>query len=110
MADPGQDQPEDGRAREDGRAAKRGQADEPPPAYLGIGCLTVLAGFAGGGMIAVLVAKIVGALTKCTANAETGAPCSWGTYWLRGALIGMVVLPAIAFYLLYRGRRRTNRM
>lgn len=97
---------EPGRTQRDGGAGG-GQADEPRPAYLGIGCLTVLAGFAGGGMIAVLVAKIVGAVTKCTADAETGAPCGWGTYWLRGALIGMVVLPTIVFWLLHRSRRRT---
>jgi hypothetical protein len=83
-----------------------GQAPGPPPAYLGIGCVTAVAGFAGGGMIAVLVAKIVGALTKCAAETETGAPCNWGTYWLRGALIGMVLLPTIALWRLHRARRR----
>ena len=84
------------------------QADAPPPAYFGIGCLTALAGFAGGGMIAVLIAKIVGALTRCTADAETGAPCGWGTYWVRGALIGMIVLPTVSLWRVRRGRRRAQ--
>jgi hypothetical protein len=73
-------------------------------AYLGIGCLTTIAGFAGGGMIAVLIAKIVGALTRCAADTETGAPCNWGTYWIRGAVIGMILLPAIALWRFRRGR------
>src|SRR5512146_2222284 len=84
------------------------QANGPPPAYFGIGCLTAVAGFAGGGMIAVLVAKIVGALTHCTADAETGAPCAWGTYWVRGALIGMILLPAVSLWRVRRGRRRAQ--
>jgi hypothetical protein len=86
--------------------------DRPPeaggllPAYVGIGCITAIAGFAGGGMIAVLVAKIVGALSRCAPDAETGAPCGWGTYWLRGALIGLVLLPSVALWRFRRGRQR----
>jgi len=57
-------------------------------------------------MIAVLVAKIVGFITKCTANAETGAPCNWYTYWFYGAVTGMILLPAITLTLLRRARRR----
>jgi hypothetical protein len=76
------------------------------PAYFGIGCITAIAGFAGGGMIAVLVAKIVGALGRCAPDAETGAPCGWGTYWLRGALIGLVLLPSVALWRFRRGRQR----
>lgn len=87
---------------------RQDQADAPPPAYFGIGCLTAIAGFAGGGMIAVLIAKIVGALTRCAADAETGAPCNWTTYWFRGALIGMILLPAIALWRLRRGRQRAQ--
>jgi hypothetical protein len=59
-------------------------------------------------MIAVLVAKIVGGLTRCAADSETGAPCNWGTYWVGGALIGMVVLPAVALWRLRRGRQRPH--
>jgi hypothetical protein len=83
-----------------------GQAGDSRAAYFGIGCLTAVAGFAGGGMIAVLAAKIVGALSRCAGDAETGAPCGWTTYWLRGALLGMVALPAIALWRFRRGRNR----
>ena len=82
------------------------QAGGLGPAYFGIGCVTAIAGFAGGGMIAVLVAKIVGALSRCAPDAETGAPCSWGTYWLRGALIGLVLLPSVSLWRFRRGRQR----
>lgn len=87
---------------------QQNRADGPPPAYFGIGCLTAVAGFAGGGMIAVLIAKIVGALTRCAADAESGAPCNWSTYWMRGALVGMILLPAISLWRLRRGRQRAQ--
>lgn len=70
--------------------------------------MTAVAGFAGGGMIAVLIAKLVGALTHCVADAETGAPCNWGTYWVRGALIGMILLPAVSLWRVRRGRQRAQ--
>jgi hypothetical protein len=78
--------------------------------YLGIGCFTAIAGFAGGGMIAVLIAKIVGAATKCAVESETGAPCNWFTYWFFGAIVGAVVLPAVAISLFRRARRRANNL
>ncbi|MFI5229664.1 MAG: hypothetical protein ACHQWU_11385 [Gemmatimonadales bacterium] len=83
---------------------------EPPAGrardYLGVGCFTVAAGFAGGGMISVLIAKIVGAATKCASEAETGAPCNWLTYAVFGAMIGAVVLPVVSIWSLRRARRR----
>jgi hypothetical protein len=85
-----------------------GATNAPGPHYFGVGCFTAIAGFAGGGMIAVLVAKIVGAATRCTSEAETGAPCNWFTYWFYGAVIGAVLLPVIAISMLRRGRRRAN--
>ncbi len=77
--------------------------------YLGVGCLTVAAGLAGGGMIAVLVAKIVGAIARCPSDAETGAPCNWLTYAVFGALIGAVLLPVSSIWSLRRARRRAAR-
>jgi len=65
-----------------------------------------IGGFAGGGMIAVLVAKVVGALSRCAPDVETGAPCGWGTYWLGGAVIGLVLLPSVALWRFRRGRQR----
>jgi len=76
--------------------------------YLGIGCVTAVAGFFGGGMIAVLVSKIVGAVQRCPADAETGAPCNWFVYAGIGALIGLVAMPATTVYLFRRGRQRAR--
>jgi hypothetical protein len=76
--------------------------------YLGVGCLTAVAGLAGGGMIAVLIAKIVGGATGCAVAAETGAPCNWDAYWTWGARIGVVVLPTFAIWRLRRSRTRSR--
>jgi MFS family permease len=84
------------------------QAPTSRSAYFGIGCITAVAGFVGGGMIAVLVAKIVGAFARCSPDAETGAPCSWTTYWLIGAVAGLVLLPTVTILLFARGRRRAQ--
>lgn len=86
----------------DGEGAPEGQG----PHYLGVGCFSVIAGFAGGGMIAVLIAKIVGAATRCPTEAETGAPCNWFTYAVFGAIAGAVILPALTILSLRRARRR----
>ena len=68
---------------------------------LGIGCVTVVGGFFSGGMIAVLVAKIVGWFRGCTP--ETGLPaCDWHVYMIAGALIGVVTLPAGVLWKLRR--------
>ena len=66
--------------------------------YVGVGCVSAVAGLAGGGMIAVLVAKIVGGVTRCASDAETGAPCDWSTYWTGGARIGLVLVPTIVLW------------
>jgi hypothetical protein len=63
-------------------------------------------GLAGGGMIAVLVAKIVGAIRGCTPDAETGAPCGWFMYAVYGALTGLVVVPSVAIWRMRHGERR----
>ena len=58
---------------DDGQSpAGTGATEGAGPQYLGIGCFTAIAGFAGGGMIAVLIAKIVGAATKCAAEVGNG--------------------------------------
>lgn len=74
--------------------------------YLGVGCFTALIGFAGGGMIAVLVARVIGTVRGCNLDAETGAPCAWTTFWIWGAGIGVILVPTVAITLLTRGRRR----
>lgn len=74
--------------------------------YVGIGCFSTFVGFAGGGMIAVLIAKIIGSATRCATDAETGAPCNWLTFASYGALIGAVVVPIVSIWFFRRGRAR----
>lgn len=85
-----------------------GPPEEPRPHYLGVGCFSVLAGGAGGGMIAVLIAKVVGFAMRCPSEAETGAPCNWFTYAVFGAIAGAMILPTLTISLLRRARRRTQ--
>ena len=63
--------------------------------YLGVGCLTAVSGMMGSAMIAVLLAKIVGYARGCSADTETGAPCDWFTFAVRGGLLGLIVIPMI---------------
>jgi hypothetical protein len=74
--------------------------------YLGVGCLTLVAGFFGGGMIALLIAKVVGVAQSCPAEAETGAPCNWYSYLVVGAIAGAILLPSVAVWRMRRGRMR----
>jgi hypothetical protein len=53
-------------------------------------------------MIAVLIAKIVGAIQGCPTG-EHGAPCNWGAYVLVGFVVGAVSLPILALRRLRRG-------
>lgn len=92
-------------------------APEPEPGdtvwpYIGVGCLTIIVGFFGGGMIAMLIGRIADTATGC--RAPEGLPvCGWWKYWWTGGLLGSVILPVAALRRLRRGRRtdestRTN--
>jgi hypothetical protein len=59
-------------------------------------------------MVAVLVAKIVGAIQGCSAG-EHGQPCNWHVYALVGAVIGAISLPIFALRRLRRGDAATGR-
>jgi hypothetical protein len=66
--------------------------------------LTAPIGFFGGGMIAVLIAKMVGAIRNCTP--PEGLPaCHTFEFLYPGALIGFVGLPMLALFRLRRGRK-----
>ena len=69
--------------------------------YVGVGCFTAFAGWWSGGMIAVLVAKVVVMVQRCPAG-EHGQPCNWYLYALAGALIGAISLPVLALRRLRR--------
>lgn len=84
--------------------AASGQTSEGVWPYLGVGCLTAGVGLVAGGMIAVLIAKFVGAATGCTPAADTGAPCYWNTYWTWGARIGVFLVPTIVLWRMRKAR------
>ena len=72
---------------------------------IGVGCVTAVAGFFSGGMIAVLVAKFVGSMQAC--RPPEGLPaCNWWVYAGIGAVIGGLTLPVIALTRLSRPRPR----
>lgn len=75
----------------------------PVGAYIGAGCFSAVAGLFGGGMIAVLIAKIVGSMQGCKPPEELPA-CNWSAYALVGMIFGVVVLPLVSIMRL-RGRR-----
>jgi len=70
---------------------------------IGVGCVTTVAGFFSGGMIAVLVAKFVGSMQGC--KPPEGLPaCNWWVYAAIGAVVGAITLPVIALRRLSRAR------
>jgi hypothetical protein len=72
--------------------------------YVGVGCLTAIVGLVAGGMIAVLIAKMVGAAHGCAPDAETGAPCNWNLYWTWGARLGFIGVPTFVIWRMHRVR------
>ncbi len=70
---------------------------------IGVGCITGFAGFFSGGMIAVLIAKVVGSMQGCR-PAEGLPACNWWVYAGVGAVAGAVTLPVIALRRLNRSR------
>ena len=82
-----------------------GIAEEPPPLgprermvkNLGIGCVTAVGGTFSGGMIGVLVAKIVGSVVSC--QPPEGVPaCNWPVYAVIGMGVGLLTLPTIVLW------------
>ena len=69
---------------------------------VGVGCITVLAGFFSGGMLGVFVGKVVGSLTGCNPGPELPA-CNWQVYAGIGMLIGVVTLPILVLNRMIRG-------
>ena len=84
-----------------------GETESRRGAYFGVGCLTGVGGFFGGAMIAVLIAKIIGALRGCTPEPETGAPCGWFIFAVCGSLIGLVTVPTVAISRMRSSEKRS---
>ena len=71
---------------------------------IGVGCFTAFAGFWSGGMVAVLIGRIVEGIRGSPAC--EGLPiCNWGTYAAVGALIGVISLPVLVLRRLRSPRR-----
>jgi len=66
--------------------------------------MTTVVGFFASAMIAVLIAKIVGSLQGCAAEADTGAPCNWFMYAVCGGVLGMVGLPTVVILRMRKAR------
>ena len=72
-------------------------------ALVGAGCFSAVAGFFGGGMLAVLVAKFVGSYQGCRPPEDLPA-CNWGEYAFIGMMAGVIILPLVTILRL-RSRR-----
>jgi MFS family permease len=70
--------------------------------YIGVGCVTAVGGLFSGGMIGVLIAKMVGSFRGCEPPPELPA-CDWHVYAGIGMLIGVLTLPVLALNRLRRG-------
>jgi hypothetical protein len=70
---------------------------------IGVGCITGIAGFFSGGMIAVLIGKVVGSMQGCR-PAEGLPACNWWVYAGVGAVVGTLTLPVFALRRLNRAR------
>ncbi len=73
------------------------------PNRFAIGCLMMIPGFFGGGMVGALVAKVVGSARNC-APPEGMPACNTWSYVLPAAVVGVVLLPSLVFWRLRRGR------
>lgn len=68
---------------------------------IGVGCVTAMAGLFSGGMVGVMIAKIVGSFRGCNPGPELPA-CDWHVYAGIGMLIGVVSLPLLVLNRLWR--------
>lgn len=80
---------------------------EPPPLHPAvrntmIGCLTIVIGFFGGGMITMLLVKGVDFFRHCTPAEGLPVCGNWAIYAGIGGAIGAVLLPTVVFIKLLR--------
>jgi hypothetical protein len=73
--------------------------------YIGVGCVTTVAGFFGGGMIGVFVGWIVGHARGCTPPADSFPICDFFPYWTAGMLLGAILVPSVALTRLRQSNR-----
>ncbi|MDX2184170.1 MAG: hypothetical protein SFW08_09315 [Gemmatimonadaceae bacterium] len=69
-----------------------------------LGCVTTIVGAAGGGMLGTMVSKFVGSYNNC--NPGEGLPaCDWHIYAGIGAVLGVMLIPSLAFWRLRASAR-----
>lgn len=68
---------------------------------IGVGCFTFVVGAVSGGMIAVLLGKLVGFFTRAPRCPDVPM-CNWYQFAGWGALVGAISLPLLAFWRLRR--------
>ncbi|NUQ13234.1 MAG: hypothetical protein HUU26_13055 [Gemmatimonadaceae bacterium] len=71
---------------------------------IGVGCFTTFIGFWSGGMIGVLIGKVVGGARGCVPIEGTPA-CDWYYFAAVGMIIGAVSLPVLVLRRLGRNRK-----
>jgi hypothetical protein len=84
----------------DGGAAQRTEEDRKAR-NIGVGCFTAFAGFWSGGMVAVLIGRIVEGL-RGSPSCEGVPMCNWNVYAAAGAIIGAISLPVLVLRRLRR--------
>jgi hypothetical protein len=74
-----------------------------------VGCWLAVVGYLAGGMIAVAIAKLAGAVRGCTPQKDMPA-CDFETYLRVGTTIGLIVLPAVVIWRMWQSdvRRRNS--
>jgi hypothetical protein len=80
-----------------------GEPDRSVWPYIGVGCITFVVGFFGGGMIGALVAKIVGSARGCIPM-EGFPACDTWSFVLPAAVLGAFALPTAALWRLRQSR------
>ena len=82
-------------------------AHEPPPLHPAVrntmvGCLTIVVGFFGGGMITLLLARGADILRRCSPAEGLPVCGNWAIYAGIGGAIGAVLLPTVVFIKMLR--------
>ena len=71
---------------------------------VGVGCLMTVVGAFSGGMTGVLGAKVVDFFQRAPSCTDLPS-CNWGPFFMGGALVGAITLPALVLMRLRRGDR-----
>ena len=83
------------------------RAPEPPPLNpvvrnTMVGCLTIVVGFFGGGMITLLLVRVFDVLRRCSPTEGLPVCGNWAIYAGIGGAVGAILLPTVVFIKLLR--------